>query len=195
MLALHGAALGASSKLRWAAYCSSTGVYGEHGGAWIDERCEARGGDCKALARLRAEREWRAALPAAVSLQIFRLGGIYGAGRSLLDAASDAAPRTFRRSKPASLVSKKTRHKAMQSADVVRWYVLRVSRGLLLRARARGGYARARESALCTACLGARLLPSFVVPRETKKKETKKRPIREGHLRRLSFAWQARARP
>ena len=68
LLALHGDALAAEgTSLRWAGYLSTTSVYGDHGGGWVDERAETRvpaGG--RAAARLQAEREWlelRAAMP------------------------------------------------------------------------------------------------------------------------------------
>ena len=60
LLALHGDALAAEgTSLRWAGYLSTTSVYGDHGGGWVDERAETRvpaGG--RAAARLQAEREW-----------------------------------------------------------------------------------------------------------------------------------------
>lgn len=66
----------------WVGYLSSTNVYGDHGGAWVDETTPPNPGMARARARLRAEQAWadlsaRAGWP----LTIFRLAGIYGPGR------------------------------------------------------------------------------------------------------------------
>eukprot|EP00884_Botryococcus_braunii_P016946 jgi/Botrbrau1/3935/Bobra.0365s0011.2 len=84
---------GRGPGLRWAGYLSSTFVYGDWGGAWVDERSEARATDRKALARREAERQWLA-LQADCGLpsHIFRLGGIYGPGRSALDTLKSGGP-------------------------------------------------------------------------------------------------------
>jgi len=79
----HAGTLGALPGLRWAGYLSTTGVYGDRGGAWIDETAEPRPRDAASQARLDAEQGWIAALPAPV--QIFRLSAIYGPGRSAID--------------------------------------------------------------------------------------------------------------
>ncbi|GAA0657442.1 hypothetical protein FHT00_002274 [Sphingomonas insulae] len=63
---------------RWLGYLSSTGVYGDAGGAWVDERAPT--GTGRRSARAAADAAWldRAA-------HVFRLPGIYGPGRSPLD--------------------------------------------------------------------------------------------------------------
>lgn len=71
-----------AARPRWIGYLSSTNVYGDHGGAWVDETTPAAPDMPRAQARLQAEREWsdlsaRAGWP----LSIFRLAGIYGPGR------------------------------------------------------------------------------------------------------------------
>ncbi|KAK9826809.1 hypothetical protein WJX81_002893 [Elliptochloris bilobata] len=83
------AGLVAAGSVRWAGYVSSTGVYGDWGGAWVDERSELRAAAGKGAARRRAEAAWLA-LHAEhdLPLHIFRLGGIYGPGRSALNAAA-----------------------------------------------------------------------------------------------------------
>jgi hypothetical protein len=48
-----------SSCLQWVGYLSSTGVYGDHGGDWVDEDSELKCHDAKSLARVHAEQEWR----------------------------------------------------------------------------------------------------------------------------------------
>ncbi len=66
---------------QWVAYLSSTGVYGDHDGSWIDEDAALLCTDTKSKARVKAERAF-----AAHDAVVLRLGGIYGPGRSLLDA-------------------------------------------------------------------------------------------------------------
>ena len=77
LLALHGVPEGA-----WACYLSTTGVYGDHGGQWIDETAEVRAADARSRARIAAEARYLEREGV-----VFRLGGIYGPGRSLLDKA------------------------------------------------------------------------------------------------------------
>ena len=74
--------------LRWLGYLSSTGVYGEHRGGWVDESTRCAPVSPVARRRRDAELEWEMTnLP----LVTFRLGGIYGPGRSILDTV--ASPR------------------------------------------------------------------------------------------------------
>ncbi|MGE0580492.1 SDR family oxidoreductase [Reyranella sp.] len=73
-------------RARWLGYLSTTGVYGDHDGGWVDEETPARPSLPRSIARLDAERAWQAiALEAGAALDIFRLPGIYGPGRSTLD--------------------------------------------------------------------------------------------------------------
>lgn len=60
------------------AYLSSTGVYGDAGGAWVDESAPTGGG--RRAARAGADAAWL-----AMGARVFRLPGIYGPGRSPLD--------------------------------------------------------------------------------------------------------------
>ncbi len=70
----------------WIGYLSTTGVYGDHGGAWVDEDTPPAPAQPRSIQRLAAERGWQAtALEAGARLDIFRLPGIYGPGRSTLD--------------------------------------------------------------------------------------------------------------
>lgn len=66
---------------RWLGYLSSTGVYGDTGGAWVDE--SAPTGEGRRAARARADEAWLAR-----GARVFRLPGIYGPGRSAIDRAS-----------------------------------------------------------------------------------------------------------
>jgi nucleoside-diphosphate-sugar epimerase len=77
--ARYGALL-ADAPARWIGYLSSTGVYGDSGGAWVDE--SAPTGTGRRPARVEADAAWQALRDDA---RVFRLPGIYGPGRSALD--------------------------------------------------------------------------------------------------------------
>jgi nucleoside-diphosphate-sugar epimerase len=85
---MHGAALGASASLRWAGYLSTTGVYGDRAGGWVDETTApapgAAPGADRSRRRLAAEAAWRA-LDGRIAVDLFRTAGIYGPGRSAID--------------------------------------------------------------------------------------------------------------
>lgn len=76
---LEGAFRGAAPKLRWVGYLSTTGVYGDHGGDWVDEETPLSPATRRGQARVTAEARWQA-IP-GLPLHIFRLAGIYGPGR------------------------------------------------------------------------------------------------------------------
>ena len=78
VLDLYGEAV-ALAPAQWVGYLSSTGVYGDCGGAWVDESAPVKG---RRADRNAADLAWQA-LRGDVS--IFRLPGIYGPGRSILD--------------------------------------------------------------------------------------------------------------
>lgn len=78
----HLADLTALPTLAWVGYLSTTGVYGDHQGGWVDETTTPKPGQLRSIQRLAAEREW---LASGLPVQIFRLAGIYGPGRSALD--------------------------------------------------------------------------------------------------------------
>lgn len=72
----------AAPHLRWIGYLSTTAVYGDHGGGWVDETTPAVPVSTRGRARVLAEDQWldfgrRTGVP----VQIFRLAGIYGPGR------------------------------------------------------------------------------------------------------------------
>lgn len=92
VLARFADALAAAPRLRWIGYLSTIGVYGDHGGAWIDESTPARPTSPRSRWRLDAENAWLA-LGAASGrpVQVFRLAGIYGPGRSALDKLADGS--------------------------------------------------------------------------------------------------------
>ena len=68
-----------ADRFAWVGYLSTTGVYGDHGGDWVDEDTPLSPATARGRARVAAEAEWQAidGLP----LHIFRLAGIYGPGR------------------------------------------------------------------------------------------------------------------
>ncbi len=72
---------GALGGVRWLGYLSSTGVYGDTGGAWVDESAALKG---RRGGRIEADLAWQ-----ATGAQVFRLPGIYGPGRSALDRVRD----------------------------------------------------------------------------------------------------------
>ena len=84
VLARHAAAIAAAPALRWVGYLSTTGVYGDRGGGWVDEATEPAPSSARGQRRVAAERAWVAARSDA-AVDLFRLAGIYGPGRSVLD--------------------------------------------------------------------------------------------------------------
>ncbi|TDE37094.1 SDR family oxidoreductase [Antarcticimicrobium sediminis] len=66
-------------RLTWVGYLSTTGVYGDHHGGWVDEQTPLVPSTARGKMRVRAEAQW-AAVP-NLALHIFRLAGIYGLGR------------------------------------------------------------------------------------------------------------------
>jgi nucleoside-diphosphate-sugar epimerase len=65
--------------LAWVGYLSTTGVYGDRGGGWVDECSPANPSQERSRARLACEQAWR---QRSLPLQVFRLPAIYGPGRS-----------------------------------------------------------------------------------------------------------------
>ncbi|WP_254967279.1 SDR family oxidoreductase [Cyanobium sp. CH-040] len=65
--------------LQWLGYLSTTGVYGDTGGAWVEESAPPRPGPGRSQARLEAEQAWR---ESGLPVQVLRLPAIYGPGRS-----------------------------------------------------------------------------------------------------------------
>lgn len=78
VLDVYGEAL-ALSPARWLGYLSSTGVYGDTGGAWVDESAPLKG---RRAGRNAADLAWQGLRG---DVRLFRLPGIYGPGRSALD--------------------------------------------------------------------------------------------------------------
>ncbi|MBB4285457.1 SDR family oxidoreductase [Roseospira goensis] len=98
-----GDALAAAAGVRWIGYLSTTGVYGDSGGAWVDEMTPPRPTQERSRRRLAAETSWldlwrQHGRP----VEVFRLAGIYGPGRSALDSVR--AGRAHRVVKPGHVV-------------------------------------------------------------------------------------------
>lgn len=81
-------------ELQWFGYLSTTGVYGDAKGAWVDETTPLHPQNKRSLHRVAAE---RAFLNSKLPTHIFRLPGIYGPGRSIFDRmAAGTAKRVHR---------------------------------------------------------------------------------------------------
>lgn len=84
-LRLLAAELRESPALRWVGYLSSTAVYADRDGGWIDASSVADAVDDTARRRLLAEAQWRGFVrEKGVASAVFRLPGIYGPGRNAL---------------------------------------------------------------------------------------------------------------
>jgi nucleoside-diphosphate-sugar epimerase len=90
---LHG-----MPKLKWIGYLSTVGVYGDHGGAWVDETGECRPVSRRSVMRLAAELEWLAlGAVSGLPVAVLRLSGIYGPGRNaLVNLANGTAKRLIK---------------------------------------------------------------------------------------------------
>ena len=78
-------ALRASPSLRWIGYLSSTAVYADRGGGWIDENSVADASEAAGVQRRLAEAQWQAlADERGIASAVFRLPGLYGPGRNAL---------------------------------------------------------------------------------------------------------------
>jgi nucleoside-diphosphate-sugar epimerase len=86
VLAVHGDDIMAAPDLGWIGYLSTVGVYGDHKGQWVDEDSPAQPVHERSLRRLEAERAWLAfGAERGARVEVFRLSGIYGPGRSVID--------------------------------------------------------------------------------------------------------------
>ncbi|CAM9092165.1 unnamed protein product [Chrysoparadoxa australica] len=79
---------GVASKLKWVGYLSSTGVYGDRGGGWVCEKDKPQPYHPRTKARYLAEQSWLKMKQAGTPVEVFRIAGIYGPGRSALDTVA-----------------------------------------------------------------------------------------------------------
>ena len=83
----HGEDIAALPGLRWLGYLSTTGVYGDRGGGWVDETARLLPTGERGRRRVGAEQGWLGLWhDSGAPVHIFRLAGIYGPGRSAFDA-------------------------------------------------------------------------------------------------------------
>ncbi len=105
LLAHHAADIARLPDLSWVGYLSTTGVYGDRAGGWVDETSELRPTGERGRRRAAAEAAWldlwrRHGVP----VHIFRLAGIYGPGRSAFDSLRQG--RAQRIDKPGQVFSR-----------------------------------------------------------------------------------------
>ncbi len=82
----HAADIAKSSSIEWIGYLSSTSVYGNRDGDWVDETSELKPSTIRGSRRAAAEQQWYSLFRNHdIPVHIFRLSGIYGPGRSAID--------------------------------------------------------------------------------------------------------------
>jgi len=85
VLAAFDDALAHANRLRSIVYLSTVGVYGDHGGAWVDEETTPQPDSERGRERLAAEHAWqKLGQQTGAAVAILRLAGIYGPGRNAL---------------------------------------------------------------------------------------------------------------
>ncbi|MFO7921998.1 MAG: SDR family oxidoreductase [Nioella sp.] len=81
-------------RFDWVGYLSTTGVYGDHQGGWVDENAALTPATKRGRARVATESEWQAlARDHGLPLHIFRLPGIYGPGRGPFEKVRNGTAR------------------------------------------------------------------------------------------------------
>ncbi len=94
VLASVSALLQRNNRMRWIGYLSTTGVYGDQAGGWVDETTPTMPNNARGQRRVAAERQWlELGQQHGIATQVFRLAGIYGPGRSTLDDVRDGTAR------------------------------------------------------------------------------------------------------
>lgn len=79
-----------AGQIDWVGYLSTTGVYGDHGGGWVNETTPLQPSTDRGRARLAAENAWLGLLrDHGLPVHVFRLAGIYGPGRAPFDKLRD----------------------------------------------------------------------------------------------------------
>jgi len=86
VIAAHRADLAALKGVEWIGYLSTTGVYGDRAGGWVDEGSELRPSGPRSADRVAAEAAWLALWrDHGLPVHVFRLAGIYGPGRGAIE--------------------------------------------------------------------------------------------------------------
>lgn len=94
VLSVFEAQLRAGSAIKWVGYLSSTNVYGDHDGAWVDETSETKPSLERGKRRLDAEQAWlELGRHIGAAVHIFRLAGIYGPGKNAVRSVLDGKAR------------------------------------------------------------------------------------------------------
>ncbi len=90
---------------RWLGYLSTTGVYGDRAGGWVDETDAPKPTQARSIERLATERAWQAlGQKTGAAVDVFRLPGIYGPGRSAVDQVKAGTARRI--DKPGQVFSR-----------------------------------------------------------------------------------------
>lgn len=91
---VHGGDLSGLKNLKWIGYLSTTAVYGNQDGMWVDETTLPAPDSRRGSIRLKAEQQWQSLwLNEGLPLHVFRLSGIYGPGRSAIDSVRSGTAR------------------------------------------------------------------------------------------------------
>ncbi len=105
VLAFHAGDIARLKDLSWIGYLSTTGVYGDRAGGWVDEASELRPSGERGRWRVAAEAGWLSLWrDHGLPVHIFRLAGIYGPGRSAFDSLRSG--RAQRIDKPGQVFSR-----------------------------------------------------------------------------------------
>lgn len=98
VLAAWGDAIARAPHLAWIGYFSTTGVYGDRQGGWVDETTAPDPASPRARRRIDAEAAWSSFAdgPRRVAVDLIRLAGIYGPGRSVFDDLREGGARPIR---------------------------------------------------------------------------------------------------
>ena len=90
----YGAAIAEAPRLKRIVYLSTIGVYGDHGGAWVDEDVRPVPESERGRTRLTVEDRWLAlGARAGRQVTVLRLAGIYGPGRNAIEDLRDGSAR------------------------------------------------------------------------------------------------------
>lgn len=82
----------ASQSLEWLGYLSTTGVYGDYKGVWVNELSACHSQEPRSIARILAEKQWLSLHEQhGIATHIFRLSGIYGARRNVFTSLRDGS--------------------------------------------------------------------------------------------------------
>ncbi len=94
VLASYREEIAALTSLKWIGYLSTVGVYGDQEGGWVDESVPPKPNSTRTDARVEAEQAWlQFGQETGLPMQVFRLAGIYGPGRSVFDKLKSGTAR------------------------------------------------------------------------------------------------------